>query len=73
MCRTATGWLGTLAARGLRGQGDDRPLPPTRPATDHSLEGVCHIRSVGTTPITVAVSIFSNNATVLPRNATDLR
>ena len=40
------------------------PLPTNQWATNHSLEGVCHIRNVGTTPVTVTVSVFSNNATV---------
>jgi len=40
------------------------PLPTNQFATNHSLEGVCRIWNVGTTPITVTVAVFSNNATV---------
>jgi hypothetical protein len=41
------------------------PPIPTHPfATNHSNEGTCRIRNVGTKPVTVTVSLFSNNATV---------
>ena len=41
------------------------PPIPTHPfATNHSNEATCRIRNVGTRPVTVTVSMFSNNATV---------
>jgi hypothetical protein len=41
------------------------PPIPTHPfATNHTNEATCRIRNVGTRPVTVSVSMFSNNATV---------
>lgn len=40
------------------------PPIPTHPfATNHSNEATCRVRNVGTRPVTVTVSLFSNNAT----------
>lgn len=41
------------------------PPIPTHPfATNHSNEATCRVRNVGARPVTVNVSLFSNNATV---------
>src|SRR5262245_31072870 len=53
-----------LASLAHAAQLTSNPLSTNQWATNHSLEGVCHIRNVGTTPVTVTVSVFSNNATV---------
>jgi hypothetical protein len=40
------------------------PLPTHPFATNHSDEATCRVRNVGTRPVTVTVSMFSNNAVV---------
>ena len=53
-----------LASLASAAQLTSNPLPTNQFATNHSLEGVCRIWNTGTTPVTVTVSVFSNNATV---------
>ena len=53
-----------LASLADAAQLTSNPMPTNQFATNHSLEGVCRIWNVGTTPVTVRVTVFSNNATV---------
>ena len=53
-----------LAGLAQAGQLVSPPLPTHPFATNHSNEGTCRVRNVGTAPVTVTVSLFSNNATV---------
>lgn len=53
-----------LASLAQAAQLTSPPLTTHPFATNHTNSGTCRIRNTGTTPVTVTVSLFSNNATV---------
>jgi hypothetical protein len=62
--RTALALLLGLASLAQAAQLVSPPLPTHRFATNLSDSGTCRVRNVGTQPVTVTVSIFSNNEVV---------
>ena len=52
-----------LASLAQAGQLVSPPLPTHPFRTNTTNEGVCRIRNTGTAPVTVTVSLFSNNGT----------